>query len=269
MEIIDKTIKIWEKRVLVKDKLFALIPSKEDINCISSNVYAFFFPNHGWTAVDLGGQKYSDALISELPEGIERVLLTHAHADHIGDLDLFKGKRIYLSKEELRSFYEDSKNALHTGFRWAMRQIQSAYSGIKEIKNISKKFYRVGGQADKIAKHPEKYKLRKVETELNDDFTSKQLETLDDLDILKKEQIGYMQFPGHTQGGMVYAIKLEENEAPYVFVGDAFAPFDGPTGTKNAKKPFTLSQIVRKLRNTKKILLGHDSDYFANKEISE
>ncbi|MGM5482972.1 MAG: MBL fold metallo-hydrolase [Nanobdellota archaeon] len=42
------------------------------------------------------------------PSSISKVLLTHLHYDHVGNIDLFKNARIFASKNALNSFRNDS-----------------------------------------------------------------------------------------------------------------------------------------------------------------
>jgi hydroxyacylglutathione hydrolase len=75
------------------------------ITC-NSNIY--IIKDKEWIAIDAGDRTFhGDVLkdISEItdPENISKVLFTHLHCDHIGNIDLFPNAELYASQEEIDS----------------------------------------------------------------------------------------------------------------------------------------------------------------------
>jgi len=78
-----------------------------------SNVYVIL--GDDVTIIDTSDNENSGWIKAQLEKVIElhsvkRVLLTHLHYDHVGNLDLFPEAEVYASAEDLESFREDSGN---------------------------------------------------------------------------------------------------------------------------------------------------------------
>jgi len=88
------------------------------ISC-NSNIYVLKLGKE-WVVIDAGDREYHDSIASEIEEivpldKISKVLLTHLHYDHIGNIDLFHDAEFYASEDEIRSYYANSDDVILSG----------------------------------------------------------------------------------------------------------------------------------------------------------
>jgi len=98
---------------------------------VSDKIWQISFPNFGSniylledskTIIDTGSRENKEELLHDLkklnlvPSNIKKVLLTHLHFDHIGNLSLFKNAAIYASKEEIASLNKNAEGTVLAAF---------------------------------------------------------------------------------------------------------------------------------------------------------
>lgn len=87
------------------DKIWQLYFSK-----FGSNVYLLKIEEKEPILVDTSSRENRTELVNDLekiglqPEDIKKILLTHLHTDHIGNLSIFSKAKIYASKVEIDTF---------------------------------------------------------------------------------------------------------------------------------------------------------------------
>tara|TARA_Y100000310_G_scaffold337740_1_gene425589 strand:- start:4473 stop:5048 length:576 start_codon:yes stop_codon:yes gene_type:complete len=114
-----------------------------------ANIYLILKPIP--TLIDSGNSKQRKRIIKEIEkiipiENIKRVILTHLHYDHSGNLDLFKNAEIYVSKEELEDYKKNPEFFSHIPFS---KEVQDTL--LNKAKNLPKNF--LGIEVIKVPGH--------------------------------------------------------------------------------------------------------------------
>lgn len=245
----------WTAEDINDREIIKFEPRDDDIKRISSNVYYV----RGLRAlVDLGGPPYSESLMQALESQrvtlskINMILLTHIHADHVGNQHLFSGVPVFAPQEEIEAFYEKPGETLNTAFTW-------------RLNNPGSEPVNVGRQAEHMVRVPTNYYMHPLSW-LEEHRGAGRLERLEDLGDLEQDRLGYLQLPPrHSLAGAVYFFN------GVAFIGDMFAPFACELGDVNGRNPFNLRSLLKKLREHRgrgyQVCPGHDSAYFKNKEV--
>ena len=210
----------------IKEGIIKITPPADDFNCISSNV--FFLTKEG-ILIDAGGQHYSEEIENIIKKygTLKKVLLTHLHADHFGNIQ--SDVPIYCSQLEIEFLKKNPEGALWENYAW--RPING--------ENIN-----VGLQARLLGDYQH---WNKRLTLINNG-------SIEGIKIKVTEGI-------HSTSGLIYIY----NEL--CFVGDIFAPYDSPFLNNEFNNRVHLMKELLKKFKRENILLGHDKDYFINKEI--
>ncbi|MBW2992029.1 MBL fold metallo-hydrolase [Candidatus Woesearchaeota archaeon] len=84
---------------------------------ITRNSSIYLIKNKEWIAIDAGDRKYHRDIIRDMieivdPEKIKKVLFTHLHCDHIGNIDLFPNAEFYASREEIDSLKNNAADTV-------------------------------------------------------------------------------------------------------------------------------------------------------------
>jgi len=93
--------------------------------------------------IDVGPRAYHNEIKKELSniidlKEIKKVILTHIHYDHCGNVDLFPNAEIYTSKKEIDDFKNDP-NVAFTLPKQIIEQLKEKLRDINEIKNLLEK----------------------------------------------------------------------------------------------------------------------------------
>ncbi|TKJ17900.1 hypothetical protein CEE44_05260 [Candidatus Woesearchaeota archaeon B3_Woes] len=78
---------------------------------VNSNIYLLNFEEP--ILVDAGDRSYHDEVLKEIskiisPEKISKVLFTHLHYDHTGNIDMFPNAEFFAHEKEIKSYNKDS-----------------------------------------------------------------------------------------------------------------------------------------------------------------
>ncbi len=100
-------------------------------------------PVDEWVAIDAGDRQYHEEVkedISQIvdPEKITKLILTHLHYDHIGNIDLFPNAKIFAHFEEINLLKEDQfgtvlSEDLLNNFDIDIEALPDTISGLKTI----------------------------------------------------------------------------------------------------------------------------------------
>jgi len=109
---------------------------------VDSNVYLL---KKEKTIIDTGPRAYHDKVKQELakfikPEEIKKIILTHIHYDHCGNVDLFPNADFYTSKKEIEDF-KKNPNLAFTLPKEIVEFLKNKLKNINEIRDFLEKNY--------------------------------------------------------------------------------------------------------------------------------
>lgn len=103
----------------------------------NSNIYILNFGE--WIAIDAGDRAYHDDVLKEIKEiipaeKITKVLFTHLHYDHTGNMDLFPNAEFYAGEEEIKAYNENHESAtLGEKLKIKLKPLPKEISGLDVI----------------------------------------------------------------------------------------------------------------------------------------
>jgi len=188
---------------------------------------AYFLGNEG-ILIDPGGQYYSEEVENIIKKYGKLKAVLLTHL-HADHFGKIKNVPIYCSEKEIENFKRNPEEALWESYVW---------------KSINGNNINVGLQAKLLGNY----------SEWNERLIPINNNSFKNIEIITTEGI-------HSTSGVIYIYN------GLCFVGDVFAPYDSPFVNNETKSRFSLMKNLVKDFGRDKIFLGHDKDYFENKEI--
>ncbi len=108
---------------------------------VNSNIYILNFKQP--ILIDAGDRAYHDEVLKEIskiisPEKISKILFTHLHYDHTGNIDIFPNAKFFAHKEEIKSYNKNTyktilNDDLFNKFNTKLKPLQKEISNLKVI----------------------------------------------------------------------------------------------------------------------------------------
>ena len=112
----------------------------EDVYKIKGEGNIYIILDHEPLLIDTSDNLDSKYILEEIkkvinPEKIKKILLTHLHYDHCGNIDLFQNAKVYASEEELENFKETPNDFFIQGISQEARKMLEKAKPLQEEMN--------------------------------------------------------------------------------------------------------------------------------------
>jgi hydroxyacylglutathione hydrolase len=116
------------------------IKIKEDVYKITGEGNVYIILNSEPFLIDASDNLDSKYILEEIkklinPEKIKKILLTHLHYDHCGNIDLFPNAEVYASEKELENFKETPDDFFIQGISQKARKMLEKAKPLQEEMN--------------------------------------------------------------------------------------------------------------------------------------